>query len=239
MEFDSRGFPFFRKAAPYDTYCQLFTFNNNLSFYICAMNAKWCISSLLVIFALLGLSQPHKKLSNQQISLQFGDVEVASENAREEVLSNITNKLLFLGVEGIEVYEDVTGHVNIRYYSDIDASVVKEFLSEDSMSLEHGEELPSKSPKEPVPDNYSLVVSDLHQQGPQGLKFSGDLVSNQQEINSGFYNPLALNLTNTFRLRPVFDQTTFKTYHAIAIAIDNTSRNIPEGRAGPFLHGIG
>ncbi|MDC6404976.1 MULTISPECIES: hypothetical protein [Maribacter] len=204
------------------------------------MNAKWCISILLVIFALLGLSQPHKKVSNQQISLQFGDVEVASENAREEVLSNITNKLLFLGVEGIEVYEDVTGQVNIRYYSDIDANVVKEFLSEeDSMSLEHGEELPSKSPKEPIQDNYSLVVSDLHQQGPQGLKISGDVVSNQQEICSGFFNTLAINPTNTFHLRLVFDQTAFKTYHTIAMAIDNTSRNIPEGRAGPFLHGIG
>ena len=204
------------------------------------MNAKWCISSLIVIFTLLGLIQPHKRASNQEISLQFIDVEVASENAREEVLSNITKKLLFLGVEGIEVNEDASGQVNIRYYSDIDANVVKEFLSnETSMSLGNEEEHPSKSPKEPVPDNYSLVVSDLHQQGPQGLKISGNLASNQKEIHNGLYNFLALNLPNTFDLLPVVDQTAFKTYHSIAMAMDNSSRKIPEGRAGPSLDAIG
>lgn len=223
----------------HSAYILKYSFNNNLSFYICAMNAKWCISSLIVILVLLGLSQPHKRASNQQITLQFTDVEIASENARDEVLSNITQKLLFLGVEGIEIIEDDTSHVNIRYYSDIDANVVKEFLSnETSKPSGYKDELPFNFPNESLPENYSLVVSDLHQQAHNGLKINGNLVVAQKEVHGGFNNPVLLYANTPVVLRPdTMDQTAFKIHHNIAIAIDNTSRNIPEGRAGPCLLG--
>ena len=49
------------------------------------MNAKWCVSTLLIILALLGLSQEQKKASNQQILLEFTDVELPSETAHDDV----------------------------------------------------------------------------------------------------------------------------------------------------------
>ena len=89
------------------------------------MNAKWCVSTLFIILALLGLCQEQKKASNQQISLEFADVELASNTAHDEILAVITKKLQVLGVDTIEVIENDETQLSIRYYSDIDAESVK------------------------------------------------------------------------------------------------------------------
>ena len=70
------------------------------------MNAKWCVSTLIIILALFGLSQEQSKASNQQIVLQFTDVELASESAHDDVLAAITKKLQVLGVDAIEIIEN-------------------------------------------------------------------------------------------------------------------------------------
>ena len=128
------------------------------------MNAKWCISTLLIILALLGLSQEQTKASNQQILLQFIDVELASETAHDEVLTAITKRLKVLGIEAIEIIENDGKQVSIRYYSDVDALSVKKFLTQKNhLSLTYDDEVPFDFPKEQLPEKYNLVVSDLHQ----------------------------------------------------------------------------
>lgn len=203
------------------------------------MNAKWCISTLIVIIALLGLGQQHKKASNQQILLQFTDVEIASEDARDEVLSIIRTKLLFLGIKDIEVIENDGGSLNIRYYSDIDARGVKDYLSNNiEFSLAYDHQVPSDDPKEQVPDKYSLVVSDLHQYTNNGLNLSGDPVLTQKDYNV-FPNPVILNNHRPLVLNLVeTDKVALRIYKNIAIAINNTSQNIPGVRAGPNFYGI-
>lgn len=201
------------------------------------MNAKWCVSTLIIILVLLGLSQPHKKASNQQISLEFTDVEIASESAREEALSTITKRLLFLGVEVVEIIENDGNHLNIRYYSDIDAKDVKEFLSDDNpLTFEYDDEVPSDFPKEKFPENYSLIVTDLHQQANNGLNIIGNLIPTQKEYQIGFSSPVILRYDYPLVLRPNDNEKiALRIYKNIAIAIDNTSQSIPEVRAGPYL----
>jgi hypothetical protein len=203
------------------------------------MNAKWCISTLIIILALLGLSQEQTKASNQQILLQFADVELASETAHDEVLIAITKRLKVLGVDAVEIIENDGRQVSIRYYSDVDAVSVKEFLTQESQrSLTYDDELPFDFPKEQLPEKYNLVVSDLHQQADKGLNLNGNLVLIQTQDDNRFSNPVILQFNNAI----VFKQdaivnVSFKINRIIAIAIDNTSQTIPEVRAGPYVYG--
>ena len=203
------------------------------------MNAKWCISTLIIILALLGLSQEQTKASNQQILLQFADVELASETAHDEVLIAITKRLKVLGVDAVEIIENDGRQVSIRYYSDVDAVSVKEFLTQESQrSLTYDDELPFDFPKEQLPEKYNLVVSDLHQQADKGLNLNGNLVLIQTQDDNRFSNPVILQFNNAI----VFKQdaivnVSFKINRIIAIAIDNTSKTIPEVRAGPYVYG--
>ena len=201
------------------------------------MNAKWCVSTLLIILALLGLSQEQTKASNQQILLQFIDVELASETAHDEVLTAITKRLKVLGIEAIEIIENDGKQVSIRYYSDVDALSVKKFLTQENhLSLTYDDEVPFDFPKEQLPEKYNLVVSDLHQQADNGLSLNGNLVLIHKQDYKRFSNPVILPYNNAI----VFKQDTivnvsFKINRNIAIAIDNTSQTIPEVRAGPSV----
>jgi len=203
------------------------------------MNAKWCVSTLIIILALFGLSQEQSKASNQQIVLQFTDVELASESAHDDVLAAITKKLQVLGVDAIEIIENDGRQLSIRYYSDVDAIRVEEFLSqEDQLSLTNEDEFPSDYPKEQLPEKYNLVVSDLHQQADGGFKLQANLVLIQKQDYSKFYSPVTLHYNNTiaFKQETVVN-VAFKINRNIAIAIDNTSPIIPEVRAGPNVYG--
>ena len=203
------------------------------------MNAKWCVSTLFIILALFGLSQEQKKASNQQISLQFADVELASGTAHDDVLAVITKKLEVLGVDAIEIVENDGTQLSIRYYSDVDALSVKEFLSQENhLSISNEEESPSDSPKKELPETYNLVVSDLHQQADDGVTLNATLVVPQKHDDKTFSYPVVLPFSETI----VFEQdaivdTAFKINRTIAIAIENSSRTIPEVRAGPYVYG--
>lgn len=220
-------------------YCKKYTTECNLSFYICRMNAKWCVSTLILILALIGLNQERTKASNQQILLQFNDVELASETAHDEVLAAITKKLQVLGVDTIEIIENDARQLSIRYYSDIDALSVKEFLSqENQQSSTNNDEFPFDFPEEQLPEEYKLVVSDLHQQADNGLNLNGNLVLVQKQEYSGFSNPVLLYFNNAIVLnQDAIVDIAYKFNRNIAIAIDNTSQTIPEVRAGPYVNG--
>lgn len=203
------------------------------------MNAKWCVSTLFIILALLGLSQEQKKISNQQILLQFADVDLVSQAAPNAVLSVITQKLEALGANSIEIIENDGTHLSIRYYSHLDALIVKEFLSDNNkLPISNGEEFPSDYPKDELPKNYSLVVTDLHQQADDTVTLSGTwiLVQKQEVKTSSSYYVTLFESTLAF----VQDNATAVAYRInknSTIAIDNTSRIIPEVRAGPYFYG--
>ncbi len=201
------------------------------------MNAKWCVSTIVIILALLGLSQERTKASNQQIVLQFKDIELASESAHDDVLAAITKKLQVLGIDAIEIIENDGSQLKIRYYSDVDALTVEEFLSQkNQLSLAYENELPSDFPKEQLPDTYNIVVLDLHQQTDNGLNLNGNLVLIHKQDYNRLFNPVTLQYNNTLGVgQDAIVEIAYKINRIIAIAIENTSLPIPEVRAGPYV----
>jgi hypothetical protein len=201
------------------------------------MNAKWCVSTLFIILALLGLSQEQNKVSNQQILLQFADVDL--QTAPDAILSVITQKLELLGAGSIEIIENDGTQVSIRYYSNVDALIVKAFLSDkNKFPLSNGEEFPSDYPKDELPENYSLVVTDLHQQTDDSITLSGTLILVQKQEIKTFSNSLVRPFFSTLGCeQEMATAVAYRINKNSAKAIDNTSRTIPEVRAGPYFYG--
>jgi hypothetical protein len=205
------------------------------------MNAKWYISTLIIILALIGLNQEQTKGANQQIVLQFTDVEMISVATHDDALATITKKLQSLGVGNIEIIENDGTQLSIRYYSDIDALSVGEFLSQDSeflLSYRGIDQLPADFPKDKLPETFSLVVSDLQQQSDDGLSLNGKFAFELNQDFKRFFNPVVIQFNHSIVLKQdAVVYVAYKTNRVIAIAIDNTSHSIPEVRAGPYDHG--
>jgi len=207
------------------------------------MNSKWYISTLIIILALIGLNQEQTKVANQQIVLQFADEEKTSTAAHDDALATITTKLQALGITSIEIIDNDDTQLSIRYYSDIDALSVREFLSQDSelaLSYRDIDQLPFDFPKDELPETCSLIVSDLQQQTDDGLGLNGKFAFELNQDYKRFSNPVVLQFNNSIILeQEAIVRVAYKINRVVAIAIDNTSYTIPEVRAGPYVHGIG
>jgi hypothetical protein len=205
------------------------------------MNTKWYISTLIILIALLGLNQEQTKVVNQQIVLQFADAETTSVNGYDDTLATITKKLQALGIANIEIIETNDAQLSIRYYSDIDASRIAEFLSKGSelpFTYKDIDQLPADLPKEQLPENYSIVVSDLHQQTDDGLGLNGKFAFELNQDYQRFSNLVFIPNSNSIILEPdTIVQVAYRMNSVIAIAIDNTSNSFPEVRAGPQSNG--
>ncbi|WP_299430013.1 hypothetical protein [uncultured Maribacter sp.] len=205
------------------------------------MNAKWCVSTLIIILAVFGLSQEQTKASNQQILLEFTDVELASDTVHDEVLATITKKLQALGVDTIEIIENGEAQLSIRYYSAIDADSVKEFLSVGSKLAVKNKDLdkfPLDFPIDELPESYNLVVSDLHQHVKKGQNLNGKYAFIVKQDLNTLSRLVVLPSKNTvvFKQEAVVEAA-FRINKNIAIAKYNTSQIIPEVRAGPYVNG--
>lgn len=200
--------------------------NTIFIFIFAVMNTKWYLGTLIIILALIGLNQEQTKVANQQIVLQFTDVQIASLTAHDDALETITKKLSALGVANIELIEGDDTKLTIRYYSDVDALSVDEFLSQDS-------ELPIDFPTDKLPETCSLVVSDLHQQNYDGLALNGKFVFELKQDHKRFSNPLVLFNGSLADEQDYFVFVAYRINRVVAIAIDNTSHTFPEARAGP------
>lgn len=194
---------------------------------------------MFIILAFLGLSQEHKRTSNQQILLKFADVELASETAHDEILAVIAKKLEVLGIAYIEIIENDGTQLSIRYYSDIDAVSVKEFLSkENQASLSNKEEFPTDYPKEELPEKYSLIVSDLHLQADDIVNLNATLVFGHKLVDEIVSNSVILTYANTTSFeQDAIVGIAYKINRNIALSTNNTSQIIPEVRAGPYVNG--
>jgi len=202
------------------------------------MNTKWYLGTLLIILALIGLNQEQTKTANQQIVLQFSDVDKTSVSAQEDALATITAKLQSLGIDTIELIENDDTQLSIRYYSSIDAISVGEFLSEDSdFSLtstdvnQHQDDFPS----EELPESFSLVVTDLQQQSNDSFGVNGKFAFEFNQDYNRFSNPVVYQFNDAIVLnQDATERVAYKINGVIAIAIDHISFIIPEVRAGPI-----
>lgn len=200
------------------------------------MNSKWCISTVLIILAFIGLNQEQSRIVNQQIILQFADAEMIRKTVVDDALATVTETLELLGISNIEILEN-NNHLTIRYYSDYDVFKVGEFLTENSeFSIEYGEidQHPSNFPKDKLPESCSLVVSDIQQKTNDGLGLNGKLAFESNVDYKQYSNPVSFKINTSLSLEQnVIVQVAYKVNKNSAIAIENTSDTTPEVRAGP------
>lgn len=198
------------------------------------MNAKWYASTLFIILVLFGLTKAPKKALNQQIVLQFVDLQLASKVDHDELLAEIQQKLELLGIEAIEIVEKNQRQISVRYYSELDADTIEQFLTVENQSATSNDgELPKDFPKEKESKSYQLVVSDLYTKVDGTFNSKGTFVSNHKnkDLNKKFAPPVALLFGSTFKTNP---DNTVKIDGKDLIALDEFSYQIPEIRAGPY-----
>ena len=146
------------------------------------MNNKWYISALVIILAVLGgiASQEQNTIPNQEIVLQFEDVDLTSKQA-ENTVAIVKQQLQDLGAENIQVFSLENGKLKITYFSDSEVASIKETFSEESNLTLHltsqiQDENASRFPFEESNISYNLDVYEIQngfEYGWGGAPFAG------------------------------------------------------------------
>lgn len=201
------------------------------------MQFRRYISTFIIILTLLGVvNEQQKSTPNQEIVLQFEDVDATSDYA-QETIAKVARQLQDLGVEDIKITE-LGNNLKITYYSDTDVSSVKNLLVKThnldvDFSL-YNEESNSPFSSEENHITYNLDVYELQESNTNDWSFEGHVLEVKTETDR-FSNPNVFTCINKIEADKKCDyyEVALKINNAIAIAIDNTSYKIPEVRAGP------
>ena len=201
------------------------------------MKQKWFLSTLITILALIGYSRQQAYVPNQEIVMQFVDAEVAYDVAQNAIAS-VKKQLQTIGVDNIQVRESVDGRLKITYNSDIDvASIKKIFSKEENLELGYtssDSEDHDKFPSNKSSNSYNLNVCEIQNSYDAESDFNGHLLELTFE-NEHSYNPvvdLSINKIDA-SVTSRIEKTAYTIQRNIALAINNSSRIIPEVRAGP------
>lgn len=199
--------------------------------------AKWRFSILIILLALIGvISQQQVSVPNQEVVLQFKNVEIASKEAQNTIVT-VKKQLQDLGADNIIVKEDEAGNLRIAYYCDADVASIKEVFSKDKnleldFTSNHQNE---KLPSEENPISFNLDVYEILEGEDVDWSLKGVLVLEIESKSDRFFDPSihafihGENIDEHNKLVKV----DYKASRNIAIAIDNISYKIPEVRAGP------
>lgn len=198
------------------------------------MNVKPHIFIFILILTFLGVaSQQQESVVNQELVLNFEDVQITSQEA-QSTISTVKDELELLGVDNIQVKSENQGKLIITYYSHVDVVSLKKILSEKQ--------------------NLKLQYPQDNQQIPSGDKQIGydfDIyeINNGYDLDSGFDRCILVEKSqneryidpNTFLTTTIInvrnDNTLKETLHIwkyIEASISNLSYAFPEVRAGPF-----
>ncbi len=203
------------------------------------MKAKWCISTLIFIFTLLGVaSHQQAPVPNQEIVLQFAQLE-GSSNQAKNTITIVKKQLQIIGVNNIQVEEQAAGSYKISYYSNTGVAHVKKILSEEKeLALgkvstdEH--EKPAKSSSKKQAAAYNLDVFEI-QKHDANTGFGGKCALELKYDYNRFFIPIVSVPTQEIVMKNIehLEKEAYKFQKNIALAIDNTSHKTPEVRAGP------
>ncbi len=201
---------------------------------------KWYFAILITAFTALVVMQQHTVVPNQEIVLEFVDREVTSLNA-QKAIANVKKQLQSIGVKYTLVSKgSKNGTLKIKYYSDADVTFIKEILSTtQNIALDHIFYDQSEGDHQnPLPKNSKEYNLDVYQI-QKSVDFDRYLVVEHDfkvkhiqdsSASVGAYGfSTSIDKDNLDKLLHV----AHKVYHGIAIAIDTTSQNTPEVRAGP------
>jgi preprotein translocase subunit SecD len=203
------------------------------------MKARMHFSVLVLILTILGVvSQQQVSVPNQEIVLQFTNYEITSNDA-QDAIAIVTKQLQDLGANNILVKDFSKGRLKITYYSIADVASIKRILSKEE-NLELGftsSNLDDEQPEFPSgkkPSNYDFDVYEIQKGNDTNWNLDGYVLEFNLE-NDQIFNPNVYFSINKIDIKETnrIVKISYRVNKNIAIAIDNTSHNIPEVRAGP------
>jgi hypothetical protein len=201
------------------------------------MKTSWYFGALILIFTLLGVYQNRISEPNQEIVLQFSDVEITSDDA-QTAIADVKKQLHTIGINTFKVQELKDGQLKISYYSVADISSIKDILSKgNKLKIGFSSNTSSKKKKSKT---YKFDVYEIQKSNDLESGLDGKYVINIKQDYDRFYNPNVFILSNHVDSKDEngIVKVAFKVFTTIAVAIDNTSGNIPEVRAGPSANGL-
>ncbi|WMI64389.1 hypothetical protein RBH94_09975 [Aestuariibaculum sp. YM273] len=204
------------------------------------MRTKWYFGALIVLISFLGIYQNRTSEPNQEIVLQFTDVEVTSDEAHSAI-QEVTHQLQTIGADAVQVKQLQNGEVVIAYYSATDVASIKALLAEDDLlqigyASTKGDNLPSEKDSK----TYKFDVFEIHKANDSPSGFGGKHMLSAKQDFDRFYNPHTyyFNTLEDVNSNHTSVEVALKVFREIAVAIDNTTGNIPEVRAGPISLGL-
>ena len=167
--------------------------------------------------------------------MQFTDVKVTSIET-QNTISIVKNQLQNLGADNIQVKETKEGTLKITYYSATNVTYIKKNLSEeDTLILNTQDNKDSNLPIEKTSISYNLDVYEIQNGNDADWNLVASNVLELKSDNERFFNPNVFIPFADIEDREENNQRiAYKINSNIAHAIDNTSHNIPEVRAGPI-----
>ena len=212
----------------------------SLFFYIWRMNSRRYIGALIIVLTFLGVVyQQQYTLPNQEIILQFTDVKVTSADT-QSTIAIVKKQLQNLGADNIQVVETKEGTLKITYYSASNVTNIKRNLSEENKlvidcNLSNQDNEESSFPKENSSISYNLDVYEIQNGSEADWNLLENNVLELKFDNERFFNPNVFMsaIDINYREKENIVKVAYKIRRNIALAIDNTSHNIPEVRAGP------
>lgn len=204
------------------------------------MRTKWYFGALIVLISFLGIYQNRTSEPNQEIVLQFTDVDVTSDEALCAI-QEVTSQLEFIGADAVQVKQLQNGKVVISYYSSDDVNQIKTLLSDDdSLQIGYANTSGDKTPLNDESKTYKFDVFEIHKANDQPSGFGGKHMLSAKQDFDRFFNPYVyyFNTSEDVNNNEISVDVALKVFRDIAVAIDNTTGNIPEVRAGPITSGL-
>ena len=205
------------------------------------MFARWCISTSVFLLILFGaVSQQHLAVPNQQIVLQFTDVELTSEDAKQTILI-VKEQLEALGVENIQVKAQENGKLKISYYCDADISSIKNsFARTQHVVLDYQTDSPgkesSKGPRDDKRITYNLNVYEIQSASDSGWDLDGTFTLEVEAKSDRYLDPNNYFTAPNFCVKTSNNiiKVTYKIHRNISMDVGDALHSIPEVRAGPI-----
>ncbi len=204
------------------------------------MRAKWYVSTLIIVFSLLGIFREQISVPNQEIVLEFEYNKITTDDV-EDVIAAVKKELHTLGADNINVGKQEDGKLRITYYSDVNVVNVKKILSEAEVPGLVG-----------IPFNQDQENEEFPFTGDHTIGYNLNVYEIQKDIDGSG----DLNGTLVTELKHEYDRSThpnlyffkiedddqdhileviYRVQRTIAIAIDTISHNVPDVRAGPIV----
>ncbi|MEC3906981.1 hypothetical protein VOI54_08110 [Tamlana sp. 2201CG12-4] len=204
------------------------------------MIARWCISAFIFLLTLFGVVfQQQVSVPNQEIVLQFTDVELTSDDAKHAI-AIVAKKLQGLGAEHIQVKAGDNNTLKISYFSEVDISSIKRtFAKENHIVLDYTSSSQdrgaSKLPSEDNTISYNLDVYEIQNTSNSGGDLNGAFGLEIDAKSDRFLDPNINLFFKNIDVNAIAAKTkvAFKVCRDISIELDNTLHSIPEVRAGP------